>query len=176
MLKTKRLELFPARLEHLECELRDAQALGALLGANISAEWPPGEYDRDAMEFFRTKLGEEGRASVGWYVWYVLMRATPGQSAELVAGAGYFGPPANGAVEIGLSVVPSFRGRGFAGEIIAALVDRAFEVGSVDVVYAHTTDANIGSIRALRRCGFQSVGPGREPGSVQFAVRSDRWQ
>ena len=40
----------------------------------------------------------------------------------LVAAGGYFGPPAGGSVEIGYSVIPEARERGYATELVEALV------------------------------------------------------
>ena len=86
----------------------------------------------------------------------------------LVAAGGYFGPPAGGSVEIGYSVIPEARERGYATELVEALVTRAFECDDVQRVIAHTSDSNIGSTRVLAKCGFTPIGPGNEPGTVQY--------
>jgi RimJ/RimL family protein N-acetyltransferase len=109
-----------------------------------------------------------GPTHVGWYGWYGVTRNSDGSRDELVGGAGYFGPPTEGIVEIGYSVVPSARRRGFASEMVAALVDHAFKHSPVQALIAHTTDSNPASCKVLLRCGFQRVGPGAEPDSIQF--------
>jgi len=88
-----------------------------------------------------------------------------------VAGAGFLGPPANGAVEIGYSVIPAARGRGYAAEIVKALVEYAFEHPDVNEVMAHTSDDNVASTQVLMRCGFRRVGPGSETGSVEYRTK-----
>lgn len=171
MLQTRRLDLIPATAEHLERELRHPRELEPLLGAIVTAEWPPGEYDREAMRFFLTRLNEDGAAAVGWYVWYAVVRNPTGRRETLVAGAGFHGPPAAGLVEIGFSVIPSARRQGFATEIVAALADYAFASGHVTAVIAQTTLANAASVKVLERAGFQMTGPGEEPDTVRFRLQ-----
>jgi len=168
MIQTERLDLVPATLEHLQCELQNPKELESLLGVSIPDDWPPGEYDRDALEYFCSKLYQEGSASIGWYVWYAVTRNTDGDRENLIAGAGYFGPPNKGSVEIGYSVLASARCHGFATEIVTALTDHAFKFSTVSAVIAHTSDLNPASTKVLLRCGFQRVGAGSEPGTIQY--------
>jgi len=157
-IETQRLTLIPQTLEHLRIELEEPSRLGALLGARVPEGWPPGEYDRDAMEFFRSKLESDPQLYDGWLGWYVVTRdVTP----TLIAGAGFMGPPEDGAVEIGYSVVAEARGAGYATEIVGALVRRAFESDSVQRVVAETAATNEASQRVLERNGFTPEGPGR---------------
>jgi [ribosomal protein S5]-alanine N-acetyltransferase len=164
-----RLELVPATLVHVEAELESAEALGRLLGATVPASWPPGEYDRSAMEFFRTRLAEEP-ASVGWYGWYAVQRAADGPFV-VIGAAGYLGPPgAEGTVEVGYSIAPEFRARGYATGIVQALLTRAWSFPAVRRVIAHAQSSNVGSAKVLERCGFRAAGPGGEPGTVAYEV------
>lgn len=171
LLRTERLDLVATTLAHIEAELQDPNALGPLLGIAIPDEWPPGEYDRHALEFFHAQFLAGGPSHVGWYGWYGITRNAQGQRESLVAAAGYLGPPRDGSVEIGYSVIPSARRQGYATELVAALVKHAFEEPSVHQVIAHTTDANAASIEVLLRCGFERVGPGSEPQSIQFRTK-----
>jgi RimJ/RimL family protein N-acetyltransferase len=138
----------------------------------VSREWPSGEYDRDAMEFFRARLEEGGDAAVGWYGWYAVRNEDADGPRALVGAGGYFGPPdEEGRVEIGYSVLPAWQRRGYAGEIVDALRARAFGVPGVTLVVAHTTKENAGSVAVLARCGFAHAGPGAEPGTLRFERR-----
>ena len=122
IIHTERLVLIASPLEHLEAELSSPALLGDLLGVAIPEDWPPGEYDRHALDFFHEKLKSEVPSPVGWYGWYAIMRDLCRQWEGLIGAAGYLGPPAKGSVEIGYSVLPSARGKGFAKEIVKALV------------------------------------------------------
>ena len=155
---SERLRLVATTLAHLEAELQDPPVLAALLGVRIPEGWPPGEYDRHAMAYFHARLSADP-GQVGWYGWYAI---TLSQPATLIAGAGYLGPPKAGTVEIGYSVVPSARGKGYATEIVQALVANAFADPAVTAVIAHTDDLNPASTRVLLRCGFRRIGPGAE--------------
>jgi RimJ/RimL family protein N-acetyltransferase len=171
LLRTERLDLVAATLEHLEAELASPSTLDQMLGVHIPPGWPPGEYDRDALEFFHAQLKAGGPERVGWYTWYAITRNPQGQRESLVAGAGYLGPPFDGTAEIGYSVIPSARRNGFATEIVAALVDNAFAVPTIDRVIAHTSDANEASTHVLLRCGFDRVGPGPQPQSIRYSAK-----
>ncbi len=49
---TGRLLLVAATPDHLRTELDSPSKLGFMLNADVPADWPPGEYDRKAQEFF----------------------------------------------------------------------------------------------------------------------------
>jgi hypothetical protein len=57
ILESRRLTLIASTLVHLRTELESPEQLASLLNAVVSPEWPTGEYDRDAMEFFRASGG-----------------------------------------------------------------------------------------------------------------------
>src|SRR5687767_15036599 len=104
-LRTPRLTLIAATLQHLDAELKGRGFLEGLLDAAVPDSWPPGEYDIDAIRFFRERLIEEGAAAEGWYGWYAVADGSAGERRRLVGAAGYFGPPDDeGVVEIGYSV------------------------------------------------------------------------
>lgn len=169
-LRSARLDLFPARIEHLEAELRSPESLGKLLGVEVPEGWPPGEYDREAVAFFRDRLREAAPGEEDWFAWYAVLREVSGERGILVAGAGYLGPPSKGAVELGYSVLPAYQGRGFATEIVQALALRAFSDPRVRALNAHTSASNLASRRVLERCGFYLVGPEVEGGSLRYRL------
>jgi RimJ/RimL family protein N-acetyltransferase len=166
--RTPRLELIAATLELLEAELAGPEALGAMLGVPVPDSWPPGEYDCDALDFFLSRIFTYGPSVVGWYNWYAIVIGSDGRRESLIAGAGYMGPPVEELVEIGYSVVPEARGRGFATEIVEGLVTHALAVDGVQRVIAHTLVSNATSQGVLKRAGFLAAGPGTEPGVLRF--------
>jgi ribosomal-protein-alanine N-acetyltransferase len=170
LLRTERLDIIAATADHLRAELEDRERFARMLGAVVPTSWPPGEYDRDAQEFFLERLLQTGPSGAGWFGWYAVRRATGGDPPILVAGGGYFGPPgADGTVEIGYSVVPEWAGHGYATELSRALLARAAATPGVRQVVAHTRKDNVASIRVLAHCGFVADGDGPEAGNLRFA-------
>ena len=168
-LRTPHLTLIPASAAHVRAELEGAGAFGALLEAEVPASWPPGEYDEAAQRFFLECLTAAGEGGVGWYCWYAIRDGDADAPATVVAGGGYFGPPTDaGVVELGYSVCPEWRGRGYATELADALAAHAARQAGVTRVIAHTTAANPGSMLVLARSGFVSTGPGADPGMLRF--------
>ncbi len=168
MLTTARMCLVPATVELARVEIEDRAAFSHILSATVPANWPP-ESAADALPWFLQQLLAAPHA-VGWFAWYGV-RANPAAGAsELVAGAGFKGPPCDGAVEVGYSVLPQHQGQGFATEMVGALVAWAFAQPGVRLVLAQTMDENVASVRLLRRLGFQAAGAGEEPGHTRYEI------
>jgi RimJ/RimL family protein N-acetyltransferase len=170
-LSTNRLELVAATLDHICAELEAPERLASLLNAQVEPGWPPGEYDRNAQEFFRDRLKEGGVAVIGWYSWYAVRRGSPYQPSVLVGAGGYFGPPnEEGEVEIGFSVMSVWQGLGYAIEMAEALIENAFTDIRVKKVIAHTTPVNLASCKVLEKCRFRYVCRDEESGNNLFEI------
>jgi [ribosomal protein S5]-alanine N-acetyltransferase len=168
-MRTARLELIAMNLASVEAELAGPDLLSALLGVRVPMSWPPGEYDRDALLYFRGRLRDSREEQAGWYTWYAIDTTPAGERHVLVGAVGYFGPPVAGSVEIGYSLIPEARAKGFGAECVQALVDRALGFPDVRCVIAHTRgDTNVASRKVLLRCGFRRVGPGTEVDLVRY--------
>ena len=169
-LESSRLVLVAATAAHVRTELEAPEKLCLMLGATVSPAWPSGEYDRDAMAFFLSRLQEGGASVEGWYGWYALGPGNDGCSRALVGAGGYFGPPGeDGTVEIGYSVLPEWQRQGYAGEIVGVLVAHACTFPTVARVIAHTSAKNAPSIKVLMAAGFQAAGAGEDEGTLRFA-------
>ena len=156
---TPRLLLLAASRALLTAELHKPQYFPMLLGAALPADWPPGEYDRDAMEYFLAQLTAGGRAAAGWYGWYALRKAEGEVPRTLVGAGGFMGPPdAAGTAEIGYSIAADWRGQGLATELVGGLVQQAAATGLVRELVAHTDAGNVASQQVLRRNGFAPAG------------------
>ena len=93
-------------------------------------------------------------AELPWLYRAAVLRAT----GEVVGRGGLHAPPdADGTVEIGYRVVPSWRRQGIATEIATALVDQARDGGAVRCL-ASTTPDNAASQAVIRRLGFVRTG------------------
>jgi len=174
-MRTKRLELVAADEAMTEAERFDRTRFSHLLGARIPAEWPP-ESLIDALAVFHLLIHERPDLR-GWLAWYALLPPDePGASASplLVAGGGFKGgPDPRGMVEIGYSVLPAYRRRGIATEIVGALVAWAFAHPTVHGVEAETAPENRASRRVLEKCGFRRNGQGSE-GGLRFECMKRR--
>ncbi len=169
--KSGRFTFIPSDLELLKSELESNQSLSSRLRAFVFESWPPGEYDRNAIEYFIEKLRLKGPAAEGWLGWYVLAETDSGKR-DLIAAAGFFGPPdEEGSVEIGYSIVEEWRGKGAATEIVEFLVKTAFGYEYVNLIKARTSKDNAASIKVLQKNGFFLSGSGEEPDSLIFHLK-----
>ena len=157
--QTPRLQLLAASRALLTAELHKPQYFPTLLGAALPTDWPPGDYDREAMQYFLEKLTAGGRDAAGWYNWYALRKAEGDTPRTLVGTGGFMGPPdAAGVVEMGYSIAADWRGQGLGTELVAGLVQQAAATGQVRLLVAHTPSENLLSQRVLLGNGFASVG------------------
>jgi RimJ/RimL family protein N-acetyltransferase len=130
-----------------------------LLGAEVPATWP-GEHD---ARFLRMRLAQmdSDSGSQEWLIRAVVRREP---RRVMIGHAGFHGPPGvNGpererAVEVGYTVFPEHRGRGYAIEAARALIDHARTRPEVDCVIASIAPDNEPSLAIARRLGFVQKG------------------
>jgi RimJ/RimL family protein N-acetyltransferase len=149
----------------IDAELECPGRLGRILKAVISPDWPPEHHDRPTLEFWRERLAEP--AAAGWWLHYAVL--TESEPDTLVGTVGYKGPPKDGVVEIGYSVVPSWQRRGLATEAARALIEEAWARGA-SVVVAHTLEHLTPSIGVLRKLGFERTASS-QPDELEFTLR-----
>jgi RimJ/RimL family protein N-acetyltransferase len=77
-------------------------------------------------------------------------------AGEVVGLGGFKGPPVAGDVEIGYSIAPSRRGRGYATEVSSIMIERARAEGCTSVS-ARTLAEESASTTVLRRVGMTRV-------------------
>jgi len=169
VIETHRLRLIPATIALARAELTDRLEFARLLGASVPQSWPP-DMLAGALPTFLSRL-EEAPDQAGWFAWYAVAEIDGSDSPVLVASGGFLGPPLDGEVEIGYSVLPGYQGRGFATEMVAGLVSWATRQAGVARVVAETEWANPASVRVLLKAGFTPAGTAREPGGTRFELR-----
>lgn len=147
--ETDRLLLKPLAPKAAAALENDRAAAGRLMGAELPSDWP----QPDLLPLLtRQAAGSERETEFG--IWLIIERA----GAIVVGDAGFKGPPADRKAEIGYSIIPSHRRRGYATEAARALVDWAVARDDVDTLVAACATDNVASIRTLERLGFARTG------------------
>jgi ribosomal-protein-alanine N-acetyltransferase len=144
------LELRPLPARAAAALQQDRDYASQILGGALSADWPlPDLFDVLPIQASTPPSGEP------FGVWVVIERA----SATVVGDIGFFGPPdAKGVLEVGYSIVPDRRRRGYASEAAAALVTWALDQPGVQTIVAACDADNAASILTLDRVGFRRTG------------------
>lgn len=121
----------------------DRAGAAAALGVALDSEWP-------APDLLDVLPGTEPFGA-----WAILEMAT----STVVGDIGFHGPPdGDGVVEIGYSIVPNRRRRGYAIEAARALVAWALAQPGIQGIVAGSVADNAASIATLERLGFERTG------------------
>lgn len=167
LVKSRRLNLIATTTELIKKDIAGSEQLATALGVTAPDSWPPDLYGPSAMRYALEQLGDPTEQC--WSFWYL---TTPDEPKELVGICGFKGrPDASGSVEVGYSVLESFRRKGLASEAVGSLVGWAFTHHNVNEVSAETFPYLTQSIRVLEKNGFVLTGPGSEAGVVRYAVK-----
>lgn len=158
-IETANLKLIPCSLAHFEAMLRDEKELAELLGVELAPEWLGFEAAREAMAPAYERL-KSHPSILGWWT-YLFIHAAD----KTLIGVGGFKGEAdeNGAVEIGYSIAPSYRGRGLATEAARGMIEYAFSHRHVTRVDAHTLAERNPSTAVLEKVGMKFAGPVTDP-------------
>ncbi|MDI3407926.1 GNAT family N-acetyltransferase [Streptomyces cavernicola] len=147
------------RLAELSGGAMSALLDGDLAGAARIAGVPLTEYfmTDPARWLWRFRL-DQMAADPGGARWMV-RQAVVGDEGLVVGHAGFHGPPdAAGMVEVGYSVAPDFRRRGYARATLAELLRRAAAEPEVTTVRAAIAPDNAASLATIAGFGFVEVG------------------
>lgn len=149
-LETERLRLVtcPADTGHDE--------LARDLGVRVPPEWPLEL--ADLLPAYAAELRADPTLE-GWGPWLMVAR----EEQTLVGDLGFTGrPDAEGGVEIGYSVLPAWRRRGYATEAVRELLRWVSAQSGVTHVVAGCEPTNAGSVRVLENVGMRLVGESAE--------------
>jgi ribosomal-protein-alanine N-acetyltransferase len=156
-IKTTHLRLVPCTVAVAQAAMADRAALEALLGVRVPDDWPAEDL-RDFLPIY-SQIVDEQAARQGWGIWLMLDPA----AQSLVGDIGFKGPPdALHTAEIGYSVLPAFRGRGYASEAARALVAWGLAHPGVRRIVANCRFDNAASIRVLEKAGLRQTGRDRD--------------
>ena len=142
ILETPRLQLV---LDSTESVLARIDAMSPADRAEVSPEW---------LARMRSS------APSPWTHGFTVIESA---SKTAVGSGGFKGPPdSEGMVEIAYGIDETHRGRGYAKEVAAALVDYA-KSARARVIRAHTRPENNASAHVLAHCGFERIGEVVDP-------------
>jgi len=148
-ISTARLVLRPIPPSAAAALPADRRAATKLIGATLAPAWPLPDL-LDILPLQATASPWQRR----YGIWAIVERSTN----TVIGDVGFHGPPdETGATEIGYSVIPDRRGRGYATEAATALVEWAVRQPRITVILARCEAANAASIRTLERIGFGRV-------------------
>ena len=151
-LRTDRLTLVTLTPYLARAALEDRAKLGLMLGARVPVTWPGADFAR-----MLERLAEGGERASLWAEQTRLI--VHEEDRTLIGETGFHGPPdRSGTVEVGYSIVPDYRGRGFAFEATRALIDEALARPEVCRITAACHDDNAASLKVLEKLGMHFVG------------------
>jgi RimJ/RimL family protein N-acetyltransferase len=146
---TARLDLTPLPAAAAAALPRDRATATRLVGATLPEAWPQPEL-LDVLPMQAS--ADPGDERFG--IWLMIERDTD----TVVGDIGFIGPPDGARVEVGFSVIPDRRRRGYATEAARSLVDWALRESDVREVVARTEPDNEASARTLIAAGFDRTG------------------
>jgi len=145
---TPRLRVVPLSLDHAEAILDGRRPDGA--------NWADG-YPTDSSLVaagYAVTAAAEGHELGPWTVYQVIRRSDD----RVLAGMGFFGPPAGGAVHVGFSESDEARADGATPEALSALIAFARRQAGVERVCADTAVTNRRVAEVLEGAGMRRTG------------------
>jgi RimJ/RimL family protein N-acetyltransferase len=142
------------RLVHLSAPVFEALAAEDRREAQRLTGLRMTEWFADRLEIWRFMLTRfEGQPeNADWLMQAVVLGDTA------IGNAGFKGAPHDAEVELGYSIAPDHRRRGYASTVAAMLLERAHRDARVDRVIARITPDNTASIGVVERVGFVADG------------------
>lgn len=153
-ISTTRLRLYAPSLDEIHPLIRNERAdLSTRIGATIPPEWPGHVLITSIPLIAQEMEGEPGDAR---WVWMVIEKA----SAQVIGDVGFHSALRDGAtVEIGYVLLPHARGKGYATEATAAVIDWTFAHTSVAQIIAQIDPDNDASLRVAAKLGMRELPP-----------------
>lgn len=151
------MRLVLASAEMLQAALCRPEELASVLGVEVPQDWPAHPHALAAAVEFLALFPEQAKWSTYFFV--------DDQAAVLVGSGGFKGAPADGLVEVGYEVAPTWQGQGMARAAVAELLAIARAHPDAREVLAVTDGPSNPSASVLRRLGFTQadVAPEGEP-------------
>lgn len=150
-IETNKLLIITLTTEVMEAALLGRDKLEMAMPYHVSPEWPMDVY----KQFFPYKIQQfkEAPHENEWEGVVIL------KEQQLIIGDIGFkgGPNENGVIDLGYSIVPSQRGKGYATEMAIAMINWGSAQLGVEQVVATSDPDNFSSKRVLEKTGFRIV-------------------
>lgn len=149
-IETERLQLRPLPPAAAAGLADDRELVARDMGVRLDPDWPA----PDLLGILHRQVALSSEQAI-WGIWVIIDR---GQHT-VIGDIGFHGPPtADGVIEVGFSVVPTYRRRGYASEAALALVAWARQQPVVTAIVAGCDPENNASMATLQRAGFVLTG------------------
>lgn len=160
-MRSERLELPLLSLDQLDrVAAGDGTQLAADLGAVVPAAWID---EVRWLAGMRARQVRERPREAPWLL-RVIVRSEPGQPREAIGHLNFHGgPDERGQVEIGYTLLPAARGRGYAIEAVRAVFHWAMRVHGVRRFRASVAPDNERSLNLIGKLGFVHTGEQMDP-------------
>ncbi|MFD3447521.1 GNAT family N-acetyltransferase [Microbacteriaceae bacterium 4G12] len=150
-IETKHLYMIPFTLELVEATILGKSVLEQHIPYKVSTEWPLPDY-AEVLPFKIERLQKQPDRSK----WSRLIIHK--QDGLIIGDIGFKGGPNEaGTVDIGYSIVPSYRKKGYATESVESMIAWALSQAEVKRVTADCLEHNLASIRVLQKAGMKEV-------------------
>lgn len=127
------MELRPLPARAAAALPKDREDAARILGATLPPDWP----QPDLLAVLPLQASASPSAE-RFGAWVMIERGT----RSVIGDVGFIGPPnQSGSVEIGYSVIPDRRGRGYATEAARAIVEWALDQPEVESLVADESSA-----------------------------------
>ena len=144
---TKNLLLVPFTIPMLEAMIQGQESFFTLTSYHLPlrfTEFP------ESMEFSIDAI-KKNEPMLPWTSYAIILKSENMYSGQ----CGFKSlPDANGQVELGYEIAEDYRLKGYANEVITALIDIAFSKTEINVIIAHTLPAKNISNHLLIKHGF----------------------
>ena len=159
--RSDRLELVLLSLAQLDAVATgDVTGLAEELGAAIGSEWLD---EVRGLAGLRARQVRERPADAPWLL-RAIVRHEPGAPREAIGYLNFHGGPSEaGHVEIGYTLLPAARGRGYAIEAVRAMFDWAQRVHGIRRFRASVAPDNERSLNLIAKLGFVHTGEQWDP-------------
>ncbi|MDT2048518.1 GNAT family N-acetyltransferase [Bacillus sp. 1780r2a1] len=148
-LHTNRLIMTTFTVEMMEKIMKNKHTFTERFSLNVHSEWPLLEY----RQFFSYKINKFKETPIeNKWEGLIIHKKTN----TIIGDMGFKGGPnEEGAINIGYSIVPDQRGKGYASEMGKALVQWGLSQPEVKKVLATCSPDNQPSIKVLQKIGLQ---------------------